>query len=163
VLFVGVLGGLANIAFIALSATLCDRVGHRRMMLVGWAVCLPWSLVVIPLMDTGNPVCYTVAIVGMQAAASIGAGPIAAFVPELFATRYRYSGTALAVNVAGVAGGAVPALVAGTLQATSGSWAIGLMLAIFAAVSLVCTYLLPETTGIALRSIRAVDDALVPS
>jgi len=52
VLFVGVLGGLASIAFVALSATLCDRVGRRRMMLVGWAGCLPWSFVVIPLVDT---------------------------------------------------------------------------------------------------------------
>jgi hypothetical protein len=34
--------------------------------------------------------------------------PTTAFIPELFATRYRYSGTALAVNIAGVAGGAVP-------------------------------------------------------
>ena len=154
VLFVGVLGGLAGVAFVALSATLCDRVGRRRMMLIGWAACLPWSFVVIPLMDTGNPICYAVAIVGMQAIASIGFGPMAAFIPELFATRYRYSGTALAMNLAGVAGGAVPPLIAGTLQATYGGWAIGLMLAAFALVSLVCTYLLPETNGTALRSIR---------
>jgi hypothetical protein len=44
-----------------------------------------------------------VAVVGMQAIAAIGFGPIAAFFPELFATGYRYSGTALAGNVAGVA------------------------------------------------------------
>jgi hypothetical protein len=57
----------------------------------------------------------------------------------------------------------VPPLIAGTLQATSGSWAIGLMPAIFAAVSLVCTYLLPETKGIMLRSIRDADVASMPS
>jgi MFS family permease len=152
VLVVGVLGGLANVAFIALSAALCDRVGRRRMMLAGWAACLPWSLVVIPLMDTGKLICYMGAIVGMQAVASIGAGPIAAFIPELFATRYRYTGSALALNVAGVAGGAVPPLIAGALQATSGGWAIGVMLAVYATFSLVCTYLLPETNGTTLRS-----------
>jgi hypothetical protein len=58
VLFVDVLGGLTIIAFLALSAALCDRVGRRRMMLVGWAACLPWSFVVIPLMDTGKPIFY---------------------------------------------------------------------------------------------------------
>jgi MFS family permease len=163
VLVVGVLGGLANIAFIAFSAVLCDRVGRRRMMLVGWAGCLPWSFVVIPLMDTGKFICYMVAIVGMQAVASIGAGPIAAFVPELFATRYRYTGSALTLNVAGIVGGAVPPLIAGALQATSGGWAIGSMLAVFASVSLVCTYLLPETKGIALRSVRGADDVSVAS
>jgi len=144
-------------AFLALSATLCDRVGRRRMMLAGWAVCLPWSFVVIPLIDSGNPICYAVAIVGMHAA-GIGFGPLAALIPELFPTRYRYSGTALATNVAGVAGGAAPPLIAGTLQASYGSWAVGLMLVIVALVSLVCTYLLPETKGTALRSIRCADD-----
>jgi nitrate/nitrite transporter NarK len=101
-------------------------------------------------MDTGNPIFYAVAIAGMQAVASLGNGPIAAFIPELFATRYRYSGSALAVNIAGVVGGAVPPLIAGTLQASYGGWAIGLMLAIVAMVSLVCTYRLPETSGTAL-------------
>ncbi|MBO0879789.1 MAG: MFS transporter, partial [Mycobacterium sp.] len=86
VLVVGVLGGFANIAFIALSATLCDRVGRRRMMLVGWAACLLVSFVVIPLMDTGNPICYAVATISMLAVAGIAFRPIAAFVPELFAT-----------------------------------------------------------------------------
>jgi metabolite-proton symporter len=163
VLSVGVLGGLAFLVFIAFSAILCDRVGRRRMMLVGWAACLPWSFVVIPLMDTGNTIFYAVAIVGIHTATGIGFGPIAAFIPELFATRYRYSGTALAVNLAGVVGGALPPLLAGTLQATCGSWAIGLMLAIVAAVSLVCTYLLPETKGITLRSIRSTDAAPLAS
>jgi metabolite-proton symporter len=157
ILFVGVLGGLAYMVFVALSATLCDQVGRRRMMLVGWAGCLPWSFVVIPLMDTGNASLYAVAIFGMHAAAGIGFGPIVAFLPELFATRYRYSGTALALNVAGIAGGTVPPLIAGTLQASYGGWAVGLMLATSALTSLVCTYRLPETNGTALRPTRGAD------
>ncbi len=156
ILIVGVLGGLASIASVALSATLCDRVGRRRMMLVGWAGCLAWSFVVIPLVDTGKPVLYAVAIVGMYAIAAIGSGPTAAFIPELFSTRYRYTGSALAVNVAGVVGGAVPPLIAGTLRATYGSWTIGLMLAALTLASLVCTYLLPETHGTALRTTQGV-------
>ena len=95
------------------------------MMLIGWAGCLPWSFVVIPLMDTRNHVLYAVAVLGMFAIAAIGSGPTGAFIPELFATRYRYSGAALAVNLAGVVGGALPPLIAGTLLATYGSWAIG--------------------------------------
>jgi metabolite-proton symporter len=144
---VGVLAGLVSITSVALSATLCDRVGRRRMMLIGWAGCLPWAFVVMPLMDTGNPALYVVAIVGMCAIAGIGSGPTGAFIPELFATRYRYSGSALAINLAGVVGGALPPLMAGTLLATYGSWSIGLMLAALALASLVCTYLLPETNG----------------
>ncbi|MBO0879480.1 MAG: MFS transporter, partial [Mycobacterium sp.] len=148
-----VLGGLTGMAFLALSAALSDRAGRRRMMLAGWAACLPWSVVLIPLMETGKPICYAVAIVGMHAAAAVGFGPVAAFLPELFPTRYRYSGTALATCIAGAVGGALPPVIAATLQATYGSWAIAFMLAIVTLFGLVCTYLLPETNGTALRSI----------
>lgn len=147
---VGALGGFASMTFMAMSAILCDRLGRRRVMLVGWAACLPWSLVVMPLLDTGQPVLYAVAIVGMCTAAAIGSGPTAAFIPELFATRYRYSGSALAQNLAGIFGSASPPLIAGTLLASYGSWAIGLMLAVLVVTSLMCTYLLPETQGTAL-------------
>ncbi|OCB38888.1 MFS transporter [Mycobacterium malmoense] len=146
---VGAVVGLVSIVCVALSATLSDRFGRRRIMLLGWMGCLAWSFVVIPLIDTGKPVWYVVAIVGMFAVTAIGSGPTAAFVPELFATRYRYSGSALAQNLAGVIGGALPPLLAGTLLATYGSWAIGLMLGILALISLACTYLLPETNGAA--------------
>jgi metabolite-proton symporter len=152
---IGALGGVVSIIIVALSATLSDRFGRRRTMLVGWAACVPWSFVIIPLMDTGKPIWYAVAIVGMFAIAAIGSGPTAAFIPELFATRYRYSGSALAVNIAGIFGSALPPLIAGTLQSTYGSWAVGAMLAVLSAASLLCTYLLPETSGTALRSMRA--------
>jgi metabolite-proton symporter len=158
---VGALGGLVSMTFVAISATLCDRVGRRRMMLLGWAACVPWALAVMPLIDTGKPVLYAVAIVGMCAVGGIGSGPTGAFIPELFATRYRYSGSAFAINFAGVFGGALPPLIAGTVQASYGSWAIGPMLAVLAAASLVCTYLLPETKGTALHSTRERDVAEV--
>jgi len=163
ILFVGVLGGLASIASVALSAALSDRVGRRRIMLVGWAGCLPWSFVVIPLINTGKPILYAVAIVGMYALHAIGAGPMAAFIPELFSTRNRYSGAALSVNLAGVIGGALPPLIAGTLVATFGSWAIGLMLAALALTSVACTYVLPETSGTALRTTQGVHVGHTPA
>lgn len=142
---VAVLGGFASISSVALSATLSDRFGRRRMMLVGWAACLPWSLLVIPLIDTRQPALYALAIVGMFATAALASGPSGAYIPELFATRYRYSGSALAVNLAGVVAGALPPLGAGTLMASYGSWAVGLMMATLVLASMVCTYLLPET------------------
>ena len=151
---VGALGGLASIAFVVLSANLSDRFGRRRVMLLGWAGCVPWALAVIPLIDSGDRVLYAVAIVGMCAIGGIGSGPTGAFIPELFATRYRYSGSAMAINLAGILGGAVPPLIAGTLQAAYGSWVIGPMLASLAAAGLVCTYLLPETKDITLHSME---------
>lgn len=160
---VSALAGLVSIASVSLSAELCDRFGRRRIMLIGWAGCVPWSFVVIPLMDTGKPALYVVAIVGMSAIAGLGTGPTGAFIPELFATRYRYSGSALTVNLAGILGSALPPMVAGTLQAIYGGWAIGLMLASLVVASLVCTYLLPETNGTALSAMRGAAVEEVPS
>ncbi|WP_373140685.1 MFS transporter [Mycobacterium marinum] len=147
VLLIGVLGGLVCSGFVALSAILCDRFGRRRVMLVGWAVGLFWSPLVMPLIGSGDTVGFTVALLGLYAVAASGFGPAASLIPELFATRYRYTGTALALNVAGIVGGAAPPLIAGTLLASYGSSAVGLMMTALVAASLLCTYLLPETAG----------------
>ena len=144
----------------ATSGTALKRVCEKLPLLLDSAsnppgdvvVTPPKFVVVMPLIDTGKPVLYAVAIVGMCAVGGIGSGPTGAFIPELFATRYRYSGSAFAINFAGVFGGALPPLLAGTLQATYGGWAVGPMLALLATASFVCTFLLPETKGTALHS-----------
>jgi len=154
---VGALAGLTSMVCVSFSAWVSDRVGRRRVMLCGLTVCLPWAFAVIPLLDTHKPVLYAVAVLGMFAAAAVANGPTAAFVPELFATRYRYSGAAVAMNLAGILGAAVPPLVAGTLLATYGSWAIGLMMATLVVASFTSVYLLPETQGTALRAAPAAE------
>ena len=55
----------------------------------------------------------------------------------------------LALNLAGLVGGAVPPMVAAPLQAAWGTGAIGAMLAAYVVIALVCTIRLPETATIA--------------
>jgi metabolite-proton symporter len=150
ILSVGVLGGLCMLVSTAISAWWCDALGRRRLMLGGFLVALPWSFAVLPLLDTGSPALYAVGIAGTFAILGVSYGPMAAFIPEVFPTRFRYTGSGLAFNLAGILGGAVPPLVAGGLLAAYGSWAIGLLMAALVALSLVSTYLLPETAGVAL-------------
>ena len=45
---------------------------------------------------------------------------MAAFIPEIFGTRYRYSGAGLSLNIAGLVGGAVPTIIAAPLLASVG-------------------------------------------
>ena len=103
------------------------------------AVGVPWSFVVLPLIDTGNAALFALAIAGTYASPATAYGPMAAFIPEIFGTRYRYSGAGLALNLAGLVGGAVPTIVAAPLLATWGVPAIGVMMATVVLVSLVCT------------------------
>jgi MFS family permease len=147
VMFVGVLGGLVLMVLTAVSASLCDRLGRRRIMVVGYALGLPWFFVVMLLLDTGGPVLFAAGIIGTYAILGFTNGPVAAFTPEVFPTRYRYTGAGLAFNVGGIVGGAIVPTSAGGLMAVFGSWSIGLMMAIVVLVSLVCTFLLPETMG----------------
>ncbi|OBJ85787.1 MFS transporter [Mycobacterium gordonae] len=147
ILLIGALGGLTCIASAMLTSVLCDRFGRRRVILVCWSVGVPWALLVMPLIDSGSVTMFAVAIAGLFAVDGAVFGPVTSFVPELFPTRYRYTGTALSINLAGVLGGAVPPLIAGPLLSDYGSWAIGLMMATLALISLASTYLLPETNG----------------
>ena len=152
VLAVGVLAGMALMTTTAISAVLCDRWGRRRVILVGFAVALPWSFAVMPLIDTASSVLFAIAVGVLFAVFGTSYGPIAAFLPETFATRYRYTGAGLAFNLAGIAGGALPPLIAGLLVDDLGPWSVGLMMAVFVAVSVLSTRALPETKGTSLRS-----------
>jgi hypothetical protein len=118
--------------------------------MTAFAVGVPWSFIVLPLVDTGNVMLFALAIAGTYAVAGTAYGPMAAFIPEVFATRYRYSGAGVALNLAGLVGGAVPTIVAAPLQAAWGVPAVGAMMAAVVLVSLVCTVLLPETKGAAM-------------
>lgn len=150
VLTVGVLAGVALMTFTAISAVLCDRYGRRRVILFGFAVALPWAFLVMPMIDTGSPWLFALAIGGMFCIFGTSYGPIASFLPEIFATRYRYTGAGLAFNLAGIVGGAVPPLIAGVLVSTFGAWSVGALMAVFVVVSIASTLALPETKGTAL-------------
>ena len=63
----------------------------------------------------------------------------------MFQTRYRYTGAGMAYNLAGVIGGGTAPILATRLTETQGSGAVGVMLAAFGLLSLVCAFALPET------------------
>lgn len=147
ILTVGVLAGIALMTFTAISAVLCDRYGRRRIILAGFVVALPWAFLVMPMIDTGSPWLFALAIGGMFCIFGTSYGPIASFLPEIFATRYRYTGAGLAFNLAGIVGGAVPPLIAGVLVSDFGSWSVGALMAVFVVVSIASTVALPETKG----------------
>jgi metabolite-proton symporter len=151
ILAVGLLGGVVVVIFNALSSVLSDVFGRRRVIMAALAVGVPWAFVVLPLIDTGNAALFTLAMTGTYAIAASTYGPMAAFIPEIFGTRYRYTGAGLSLNVAGLIGGAVPTIAAAPLQASWGVGSIGLMMAAVVLISLVCTAKLPETKGVALR------------
>ncbi len=153
ILLAGLLGGLVWTAVVPVSAKMSDRVGRRPVILTGWALALPWSFAVLPLIDADTPALFTAAITGTYALAAFAYAPMTSFVPELFTTSHRYTGAGLAINISGILGGAVPPLIAEPLSMHYGSATIGLMLAVLVVISLVCTYRLPETRWTSLENV----------
>ena len=84
------------------------------------ALALPWSFAVILMVDTGSPILFVAGIIGTYAVLGFANGPAASFTPEIFPTRYRYTGAGLAFNLGGIIGGAIPPTSAGVLMATFG-------------------------------------------
>jgi len=103
------------------AARLADRIGARRVYLIGAAVAVIWPVPMFALVDTGEAgralAAFTVAavVLGMLTGAQGG------LFAELFDARVRYSGISIAYTAGGVLGGVVTPLAASALFLASGS------------------------------------------
>ncbi|MBW4818671.1 MFS transporter [Rhodococcus qingshengii] len=145
VLTAGIIGAVILAAATIFSGLYSDRIGRRKVIMTSCALAIVWALALFPLLDTGSTLAFVLSIAGTLLIMGIAYGPTGALLPELFATRYRYTGAGLAYNLAAILGGAIPPLVAAPLTDAFGSIAIGVMLAALAVLSLVCTVKLSET------------------
>ena len=127
------------------ASVMSDRIGRRRIVLAGSVGLAVWSLVLFPLMNVGTPLAVGTAAVVLLALIGVAYGPLAAYLPELFATRSRYSGAGVSYNLGGVAGGAVVLLIAAPLSAVWGGVGLGIYLAVMLVAGIGCLLALPET------------------
>lgn len=133
-----------------LSCVAADRFGRRRVLINGCVFTAGAGLVMFPLINSGSIVLMGVAFALGLAAMGWVYGPLGAFLPELFDTRYRYSASSFAYNLGGVLGGALAPTVASALSSSYGSPAVGYYVAAAAVVSLLCVLALPETRHVSL-------------
>ncbi|GAA4432769.1 MHS family MFS transporter [Actinokineospora soli] len=145
VLSLGVASTVVFGAAIVLSGIYSDRVGRKRVVLAACLVSVPWSFVMFPLLDTGSAVAFALTLMVTMAIFGVAYGPAGALLPEMFRTRYRYTGAGIAYNLAGVIGGGTAPILAADLSAAHGGQAVGYVLAAFGLLSVICTLALPET------------------
>ncbi|HKR51094.1 MAG TPA: MFS transporter [Pseudonocardiaceae bacterium] len=155
VLSLGIVAGAAMALGVVLSATYSDRFGRRTLIMAACGGAVVWSLLLFPIVGTHSPVAFAVAMIVTLGIQGLGYGPVGAFLPETFPTRYRYTGAGTSYNLAGILGGAIPPLVSAPLAAAFGSFAIGVMLCGLSLLSLFCTAALIETKGRDLRQAEA--------
>jgi MFS family permease len=158
VLSLGIVAGAAMGLGVIASAISSDRFGRRSLIMLWCGGAAVWSLLLFPLLDTHFPVAFGVGIIVTLGLQGLAYGPVGAFLPETFPTRYRYTGTGTSYNLAGIVGGAMPPLVAAPLAAALGSIAVGVMLCVLALLSLFCAKALAETKDRDLHATRSPDE-----
>jgi MFS family permease len=151
VLIATMLGAVADCVGVALGGWLSDRIGRRRVMLWASAAGVVWSIALFPILGVHSAPTFAIGVMGSMFLGGFAFGPVGAFLPELFATRYRYTATAVSYNVAGVLGGALPPIIAASLITDSnGGLGIGALLGVICLISLVSVSALSDRKRAAL-------------
>jgi MFS family permease len=133
---------------IPLSGHISDRIGRRRMYLIGAAVMGVFGFLYFGLIDTAIPWAVFLAIVLSLIPHDMQYGPQAALIAEAFTPRLRYSGASLGYQLASViAGGPAPLIATALFAAFHSGYAIAVYIAACAAISLLATAFMPDHTG----------------
>jgi metabolite-proton symporter len=140
-------------AFIPVSGYVADRIGRRRLLMIGTGAIVLFGLTFGPFLspttmgsaDTANlPMMLIFLSIGMTLMGLVF-GPMAAFLPELFPTHTRYTGSGVAYNVASILGAALTPFVATYLAKLYGPGAVGFYLSALGVITLTSLYLVNET------------------
>jgi metabolite-proton symporter len=124
---------------------LSDRIGRKRMYMIGAAVTALWAIPYFALLNAQVAGLAVIAIVLSLVPHDMQYGPQAALIAESFTTRVCYSGAGLGYQLASVvAGGPAPLLAAWLLHTFDSSLPIALYIIAGAVVTLIATALLPD-------------------
>jgi MFS family permease len=150
------IGSFVEMLTLPLFSALSDRVGRRRVYAFGAAAMGVWIFVFFGLLRSGGALAAVSAMVVGLVLHGAMYGPQAAFISELFPTRYRYSGVSIAYQVTSIfAGSLAPVIAVGLLQWTHATTAIGVYVAAACGVSLLAALLARETKGLSFAELDA--------
>ncbi len=133
---------------IPLSGHISDRIGRRKMYLIGVVAVGLFGFLYFGMVDTAIPSAVFIAIVLSLIPHDIQYGPQAALIAESFTPRLRYSGSSLGYQLASViAGGPAPIIATALFAHYQTGYAIAVYIAACAVISLVAASFMPDYTG----------------
>jgi MFS family permease len=131
-----------------LAGYVSDRIGRKRVYLIGTVLTGLFGFVYFAMMNTMVPGLIFLAIVISFIPHDIMYGPQAALIAECFPARVRYSGASLGYHLSSVIAGGPAPLIATALFAAFGSgYVIALYILFCAVVSITATAFLPDRTN----------------
>ncbi|HET9648720.1 MAG TPA: MFS transporter [Microlunatus sp.] len=149
-------GSVLQIGGLAFYAHLSDRFGRRPVMTFGAVLGIVLAYPIFAMIASGSTALLFVGmIIGMPIVQSAIYGPAAAFISEMFSTRYRYTGASLGYQTASTLGGGVSPLIAASLAAAGGFAPVAIYISITFVVGLVIIRLAKEGTRVDLHDVTA--------
>src|SRR6195256_896188 len=133
---------------IPLSGHISDRIGRKRMYLIGAVTMGVFGFVYFAMLNTLVPGWIFLAIVLSFIPHDMMYGPQGALIAECFSPRLRYSGSSLGYHLASIiAGGPAPLIATALLASTGSGYSVAIYIAICAVVSITATLFLPDYTN----------------
>jgi MFS family permease len=134
--------------WVTVAGHLSDRIGRRRMYMIGGLVSALYGFVYFALLNTMMPGLIFLAIALSLIPIMTLYGPQAALIAESFAPRLRYSGAGLGYHLASiVAGGPAPFIASALFAAFRSGYAIAFYILSCGIISIVSAALLKDYTN----------------
>lgn len=141
-----IIASAIGLVTIPVFGMLSDRVGRRPVYLFGAVFSVLFAFPFFWLLNTEVSVLIWLAIIlGFNVGHDAMYGPQAAYFSELFGTRVRYSGASVGYQLASVFAGGLAPLIAVSLLAAFGYWAVALYMIGLALITVVSVILASET------------------
>jgi MFS family permease len=134
--------------WVPIAGHLSDRIGRRRMYMIGACFSGLFGFVYFGLLDTRSPALTFLAIALSLLPIMTLYGPQAALIAESFAPRLRYSGAGLGYQLASIiAGGPAPFIAAALFAAYHTGYAIAVYILGCGVISIIAAVLLKDHTN----------------
>ncbi|MBF7687692.1 MFS transporter [Acinetobacter rathckeae] len=135
-------------AFIPISALLAEKIGRKTTSAAMCILTALFGLALPYLFVANNPVLIVVFLCIGLAIMGCTYGPIGTVLSEIFPTSVRYTGSALAFNLAGILGASFAPLIASSLAKDYGIQAVGYYIITAATISFIAFLCMRETKSI---------------
>lgn len=141
------IASILQMATIPLAGVLCDRYGRRPLLMIGSVATVAMAFPFFWLIDTRNTLAIFVALViALPICHTLTYAPLASFLPEIFPTQLRYSGSGIAYTVGGLMFSApVPFVATALFGAVGSAWPLSLYIVVGGVLTLVAVWLSRET------------------